>query len=195
MIAEILHGFPLLPVLHAWPFGRERNAKRELVWRWGASPPQAREWIVAALQEAGPQFSGYPQMLEREHRRWAAEHPSQRTPEPQESAAPTREWRDEQLAMVHGADLDIATDALLELAHREPDRGWTERLLLQIIDGDADAQLRALAVTCLGHVARRHRAIDRETVLPVLRELLDDPTLGDRARETIDDIETFASGA
>nr|BFE57987.1 hypothetical protein GCM10020063_025130 [Dactylosporangium thailandense] len=93
------------------------------------------------------------------------------------------------------ADLDIATDALLELTRHETDRGWIERLLLRLIDGDADVRLRALAVTCLGHVARQHRAIDRETVLPVLRGLLDDAALGGRAQEAIDDIETFTSGA
>jgi hypothetical protein len=83
MIAEILHGFPLLP-LRPWLLGRERITRQELVWRWGSSPPAAREWIVTALAAAGPQFAGYPGMLEREHQRWLAKNPVRRPVEEDE---------------------------------------------------------------------------------------------------------------
>ena len=42
------------------------------------STDAAREWIEDALDEAGPQFRRYPQMLEREHQRWMAKNPHRR---------------------------------------------------------------------------------------------------------------------
>ena len=193
MIADVLHGFPLLPT-RARLLGRERVARQELVRRWGVSAPEGREWIVAALAEAGPQFGGYPQMLEHEWQRWLTRNPPQREQEPIEATGPAGEWREEQVALVDAADTVVAVDAVLELTRREPDGEWMTRLLLDIVGSDRPDELRAMAVTCLGHTARRHHAIDREAVLPVLRRLLDDPALRVRAQESIDVIERYGPG-
>lgn len=190
MIADILHN---LPETGSW-LGRERIARQELVRRWGVSTPEGREWIAAALADAGPQFGGYPPMLQREWERWLERNPPQREPTPVEATGPTPEWRDGEVALVNGENVDVAVGAVLELTRNEPDRDWTTRLLLELVEGDRPEEVRAVAVTCLGHVARADRAIDREAVLPVLRRLLDDPALRVRAQESIDVIERYSPG-
>ncbi|WP_328481893.1 hypothetical protein OHS71_26830 [Streptomyces sp. NBC_00377] len=54
--------------------------------------------------------------------------------------------------------------------------------------------MTALAVTCAGHVARLHGAIDVRLVARV-RDLLQDPVLGGRAEDAVDDIASFAPAA
>ncbi|MEU4874969.1 hypothetical protein [Streptomyces sp. NPDC021608] len=54
--------------------------------------------------------------------------------------------------------------------------------------------MTALAVTCVGHIARLHGAIDARLVTRV-RDLLQDPVLGGRAEDALDDIASFAPGA
>lgn len=83
------------------------------------------------------------------------------------------------------------TDSLLSLTYHEMDRVWLENTLLDLVDNGSDPQIRALAVVCLGHVARMHRAITKETVLPKLHELERDPYLRSRAVNALDDIEIF----
>ncbi|WP_433089084.1 hypothetical protein ACQP1P_22395 [Dactylosporangium sp. CA-052675] len=77
MIADVTHDFPPL-LIRPGLLGRERAAREALVWRWGVSTDAAREWIEAALADAGPQFRRYPAMLEREHQKWMAKNPLRR---------------------------------------------------------------------------------------------------------------------
>lgn len=96
------------------------------------------------------------------------------------------------LDAVRGRDIANATDALLALTYNDPDRVWVERLLLDLLaDESAEVQLRSLAVTCLGHLARIHRAVSRHSVVPVLRDLTKSPVFGGLAVDAMDDIETF----
>lgn len=89
-------------------------------------------------------------------------------------------------------DIRVALDALLSLTYNDPDRVRVERLILQILgSGGADPQLRALAVTCIGYVARIHRAVD-PGLIEVARSLLDDATLGGIAEDAVADAEFFA---
>lgn len=106
-------------------------------------------------------------------------------------------WRAALTADVGGSDLGRATRALLALTYDDPDREAVEALLLECLDpgGPAvDPQVTALAVTCAGHVARLHGAIDVRLVARV-RDLLQDPVLGGRAEDAVDDIASFAPAA
>lgn len=58
------------------------------------------------------------------------------------------------------------------IAYNDPDREWVERVLVGYLDGTYDIQIRSLAVTCLGHVARIRHGIDRELVLSLFEPLL-----------------------
>lgn len=102
-------------------------------------------------------------------------------------------WRTNLLAIVKGEDTSEATGALLALTFDEPDRIWMEELLLDLVDNAPDAQLRALAVICLGHLARIHGDITAETVVARLQALRTDESLRSRAVNALEDIEDFTS--
>ncbi|MCF1598617.1 hypothetical protein [Streptomyces muensis] len=106
-------------------------------------------------------------------------------------------WRDALTADVRGTDVARATRALLAFTYDEPEREATEELLSECLDpaGSAvDPQVRALAVTCVGHVARIHGEVGPDLVARV-RGLLQDPVLGGRAEDALDDVASFAPHA
>ncbi|MEV8438341.1 hypothetical protein AB0425_13265 [Actinosynnema sp. NPDC051121] len=105
---------------------------------------------------------------------------------------PDEPWRAEMLAAIESDDVRLATQSLLELTYNDPDGEWVEQVVLKHLDTRYDDQLRALAATCLGHVARIHGRITRRTVVPTLRALLSDPGLAGRAQDALDDIDQFA---
>ncbi|MER6590910.1 hypothetical protein ABT214_03415 [Micromonospora purpureochromogenes] len=103
-------------------------------------------------------------------------------------------WRQNLVTVVKGPDTSEATGALLALTFDEPDRLWMEKLLLGLIDDDAtDPQVRALAVICLGHLARIHGATTAKTVVVRLKALRGDEALRSRAVNALNDIEDFTS--
>lgn len=105
---------------------------------------------------------------------------------------PDEPWRAEMLAAIESDDVALSTQSLLELTYNDPDGEWVERVVLEHLDTRYDVQLRGLAATCLGHLARIHGRITRHTVVPALRALLSDPVLGGRAQDALDDIGQFA---
>jgi hypothetical protein len=88
-------------------------------------------------------------------------------------------------------DSTCINDALIRLTYHDSDWQWVQDQCLQLIH-HSDPAVRGLAVSCLGHLARIHKTIDTAKVLPVLNSLLDNPELGGRAEDAIDDIEMFA---
>jgi hypothetical protein len=103
---------------------------------------------------------------------------------------PDPAWRAEMMAEVASGDVARATDALLSLTNHEADRSWIESVLLRIIDGNYDLQVRQLAVICLGHVARIHRDIS-ESAVSKLKSLVRDPDFSSRSANALEDIEIF----
>ncbi|WP_457032118.1 hypothetical protein [Kitasatospora sp. P5_F3] len=99
-------------------------------------------------------------------------------------------WRSEMASGLASADVAISSRALLELTYDEPDRTRIEGILLACVEFGNEPQLRALAVTCMGHVARIHGAAGSE-LAKVLKKLLADPILGGRAEDALDDIRSF----
>lgn len=108
-----------------------------------------------------------------------------------EATQPDAAWRAEMLAHVRDGELVDATDALLSLTNHEPDRSWIEGVLVEVIDSSLDIQVRQLAVICLGHVARIHRAISKHVVqkLEVLEKV---PEFSARAKNALEDVGIFA---
>jgi hypothetical protein len=80
--------------------------------------------------------------------------------------------------------------ALLSLAFHDPDWRWVQNLCLDAMT-NSDAGVRGTAALCLGHVARIHKQLDLDRVLPALQQLQDDPEIGWRVKDAIDDIDTF----
>lgn len=98
--------------------------------------------------------------------------------------------RDAAERALHSPDPAEACDALLAIALHDSDWRWVQDQCLRSLR-HPDEQVRALAVTCLGHVARIHRRLDLDRVLPVLAELQTDPALTGRVEDALDDFDVF----
>ncbi|HBY64199.1 MAG TPA: hypothetical protein DEH78_30625 [Solibacterales bacterium] len=99
--------------------------------------------------------------------------------------------RGEAEALLRGASATESATTLIRVALHEPDRAWAERLFLKALD-DGRSEVRAAAVTGLGHLARIHCEID-SAALDALRALRDDPLLGGLAEDALDDVSTFVA--
>lgn len=87
-------------------------------------------------------------------------------------------------------DPDAVGAALLASALHDPDWRWVQEQCLRHLQHGSE-QVRALAVTCLGHLARIHGHLDTERVLPALDALRAHPVLAGRVEDALDDIEMF----
>ncbi|WP_173140066.1 hypothetical protein [Kibdelosporangium persicum] len=99
-------------------------------------------------------------------------------------------WRSRMLDALRSGDVESATDALLSLTYDGPDSDWMQDVLLDCLRPNVDTQVRALAVTCFGHVARLAGKV-RLDVVEVLHVLVSDPVLGGRAEDALDDVASF----
>ncbi|MBQ0906032.1 hypothetical protein [Micromonospora sp. U21] len=86
-------------------------------------------------------------------------------------------------AALDRGELSSALDAMVGSA-LYGDGNWKElqELYLGLLDHE-DRQVRLLAATCLGHVARVYRRLDEDRVVPLLRRI--------GATTALEDIETF----
>ena len=90
-----------------------------------------------------------------------------------------------------GKNVDDICDVLVRLAFHDPDRNWVQNECLRYL-GHSEVNVRGVAATCLGHLARIHGTLDRHKVLPALEALANDPQIGGRIQDAIDDIKKFA---
>ncbi|MER7693878.1 hypothetical protein [Streptomyces sp. NPDC097610] len=88
-------------------------------------------------------------------------------------------------------DLTRSTQALLSLTYHDPDRFWLEDLLLREVDEANDPALRALAVTCMGHLGRMRGEVSNR-IIEFLEGHLGDAVLGGIAEDALGDIRDFA---
>lgn len=94
---------------------------------------------------------------------------------------------------LQGPDVTAATRALLDLTYGDPDRRAVEVALLgQLSSPDVHPEVKQLAVTCMGHIGRLHRAASADVVRR-LEGLLGDPELGGRAEDALGDIRAFTA--
>lgn len=86
-------------------------------------------------------------------------------------------------------------DALLAVSYFEPDWRWVQDHCLAFLDSH-DPEVCATAITCLGHLARIHRQINRRRVLSALQaKRRATPILSGRIGDAIEDIQLFAPGS
>ena len=79
---------------------------------------------------------------------------------------------------------------LVGAALHDGDRTGVQDLCLDLMAG-ADREVAAVAATCLGHLARIHRELDVDRVVPALTAALRDPATAGRADDALDDLETY----
>ena len=82
-------------------------------------------------------------------------------------------------------------DALLSAAYCDSDWAWVQELCLRLMR-HADRGVRLNAVMCLGQVARIHKMLDLDVVLPKLAALkIEDPSLAPRVDDAVEEIRFF----
>jgi len=81
---------------------------------------------------------------------------------------------------------------LVCVATFEPDRHWAQTQCLRYAN-HKDSFVRGVAATCLGHLARIHKTIDEDEVMPIVRQLLrdKDPQTRAIAEDTISDFSIY----
>ncbi len=98
--------------------------------------------------------------------------------------------RDElERALAEGDD-DAVQETIVALTLHDADGTWVQDHCLALKDHPS-WQARATAMTCLGHIARIHRSIDIDRVLPPLRSAMSDPRTAGYAEQAIEDIEIY----
>ena len=93
-----------------------------------------------------------------------------------------------------GESPEHAAVALLRMALNDPNWAWAEEKCLAALH-DGREPVRAAAITSLGHLARIHRKVSKETVVPELQKFKGDPELGGLARDALEDILIFTSAS
>ena len=81
-------------------------------------------------------------------------------------------------------------DALVSLAFHEPDWRWVQSKCIELVSHHT-SEVRGLAVTCFGHLARIHGRLDLDLVTPILDRLKGDAEIGGRVQDALDDIELY----
>ncbi|MEO7659498.1 MAG: hypothetical protein ABIV48_07775 [Pyrinomonadaceae bacterium] len=104
---------------------------------------------------------------------------------------PTISREDAETAFSSGVAERIC-DALVRVTFNDSDWRWVQERCLFLINS-SDPEVRGLAVTCLGHLARIHKNLDLNKVLPILENLRSNADIGGKVEDALDDIETFVS--
>jgi hypothetical protein len=84
--------------------------------------------------------------------------------------------------------------SLIRVALHEEDWRWSVDQIQPFLM-DPNPQVRGVAVSCIGYVARIHRSSDLSGLLPKLHALLADMNVASKVRETLQDIRQFTRGA
>jgi hypothetical protein len=87
-------------------------------------------------------------------------------------------------------DIQHICETLVRLAYHESDIFWVQSLCLKFCS-HSKMELRKVAITCLGHLARIHKKLELGLVNPILMSLLEDSELSGIVQDTLDDIEIF----
>ena len=108
------------------------------------------------------------------------------------------EWRDakineEAIEILHSENMKAASHILLYLCFNFDDWRLVQKECISLIeDKKLHKDIRQLAVTCLGHLARIHSTIDQEKVIPILKLYMErDNQIAGTIADTLEDIERF----
>lgn len=97
--------------------------------------------------------------------------------------------------LLQSDDPTVATNALLYLCFNIDDPEWIQIKCVQVFQNHQSDDVRGLALTCIGHVARMHKIINIVLVIPVLLKGLKHKTLSGRAQDALDDIDIYVQGS
>ena len=100
--------------------------------------------------------------------------------------------RSELEAGIDSGNQKAIIEALLSAAFYDADWRWVQEICLRFLD-HTDTNVRWIAATCLGHIARIHKVLDLDLVLPKLVSLKADPAIGPSVETALDDIRFFCA--
>jgi hypothetical protein len=98
--------------------------------------------------------------------------------------------REEADAAFVSGDPRVICDALIRVVYHESEWRVAQEACLRF-STHSNEEVRGLAATCFGHLARIHRVLDLQLVIPVLRKMLDDPIVSGRAQDALDDVKMY----
>src|SRR5437870_2328939 len=89
-------------------------------------------------------------------------------------------------------DREAVCRTLVRVAMFEADWRWVQDQCLSFAQND-DSFIRGVAATCFGHLARIHRVIDEDKVIPAVRALLrdSDPQTRGKAEDALSDFSIY----
>lgn len=82
--------------------------------------------------------------------------------------------------------------ALTRLAYHYKNWRWVQAKCLFYVENGNDG-LQQTAILCLGHLARIHRQLDLEIVIPLLEKLKSQNNLQGQIEDALDDIDIYTS--
>ena len=85
------------------------------------------------------------------------------------------------------SDAAIICDTLVAIAFYESDWKWVQEKCLYFLEAD-NPDIRAVAATCLGHVARIHKQLDRDKVINALKKHIHEKNVGGSVEDALGDI-------
>jgi hypothetical protein len=98
--------------------------------------------------------------------------------------------RPELEALIESGNEKAIIDALLSAAYYDSDWRWVQGVCLRFLD-HTDLRVRSNAAICLGHIARIHRNLDLDVVLPKLLALKGDAAIAPWVEDALEDIHFF----
>jgi hypothetical protein len=99
--------------------------------------------------------------------------------------------KDELEKLLLSDDANVVIDAIMYLCFNIDDPEWIQRKCVQLIESGKNDDIRGLAITCIGHTARIHQEINKDLVIPILLDKLQDSALSGRAEDALGDIKMF----
>lgn len=83
---------------------------------------------------------------------------------------------------------------LVSLAYHHKDWRWVQSICLFYAKNGQDS-VKQTAILCFGHLARIHKQLDLNIVIPVLEELKSQNTLHGQIENTLDDIAIYINNS
>ena len=77
------------------------------------------------------------------------------------------------------------------MVHQFYDSDWVLEKLIELTTSE-DNNIKGLAITCIGHIARLKGEVNKALVIPVLEKLLNEDDYSGLAQDALDDVEIFA---
>lgn len=97
----------------------------------------------------------------------------------------------EAIAAFESGNSNQICNALVSIACCESDWRWAQEKCLHFLENE-DPEISGLAATCLGHIARVQKTLDKERVVAALRKQLKNPDIAGQVEDALEDIGLFA---